>query len=225
MNEAIGADRGGCRNARCVWAASGCRCGILVGQHGGYLQTAQPVRRCVRAGAQRLCRCRQGRHAGRRRDQRHVDRARPAFELPQFQELQRYEGTDSRRIRRAGHRSVDGERAREGRFADRRYAGGTCRPQAQRSDHSSRRQPGPRADPAGGGREDARPGQQRDQSDDPPRGPGAVRRQADPRDHQDPVRPLASRRQEYRLHPRHLVQRADRCRPQQRDEEPEAAGR
>src|SRR2546423_1411173 len=48
---------------------------------------------------------------------------------------------------------------------------------------------------------------------------------ADPRDHQDPVGPLASRRQEYRLYPRHLVQRADRCRPQQCDEEPEAAGR
>ena len=61
-------------------------------------------------------------------------------------------------------------------------------------------------------------------ADDPPRGARAVRRQADPRDHQDPLGPLASRRQEHRLCPHHLVQRADRCRPQQRGEEPEAAG-
>src|SRR6266513_1587580 len=71
----------------------------------------------------------------------------------------------------------------------------------------------------------ARAGQKRHQPDRAPREPGAIRRQADSRDHQDPVGPLASRRQEYRLYPRHLVQRADRCRPQQCDEEPEAAGR
>ena len=52
-------------------------------------------------------------------------------------------------------------------------------------------------------------------------GQRAVRRQAHPRDHQDPVGPLAPRRQQHRLYPHHLVQRADRCRPQQRDEESE----
>ncbi len=38
-----------------------------------------------------------------------------------------------------------------------------CRPEARRPDHPSRRQPGAGPDPAGGGREDARPGQQRHQ--------------------------------------------------------------
>ena len=207
-----------------VLAAPGCRRGTA-GELGGDLQAAQPVRRRVRARARRICRRRQRRHAGRVGDQRHADLARSAFELSEHEELQRHEGADPRRVRRARDRGVDGERARQGGLADRRYAGGPRRAEARRSDHPSRRRSGPGDDPAGGGREDARPDQQRDQADDPARGKGPVRRQADPRDDQDPVGPLPPRRRQYRLHPDHHLQRADRCRPQQRDEEPEAAGR
>ena len=55
-------------------------------------------------------------------DQRHADLARSPFELSEHEELQRHEGPDPRRVRRARDRGVDGERARQGGVADRRYA-------------------------------------------------------------------------------------------------------
>ena len=226
VNEALGADRGGCRSGLSVYAAPD-----VGGAAAAAANTAETYKQLnlfgdvfelVRYG---LCRRRHRRHAGRGCDQRHADLARPALEFSEREELHRHEGADPRRVRRARHRGVDGERPRQGRVADRRHAGRQCRAEAGRPDHPSRRQPGAGPDLAGSGREDARAGQQRHHTDDPPRRPRAVRRQADPRDHQDPLGALASRRQEHRLHPHHLVQRADRCRPQQRDEEPEAAGR
>jgi len=60
---------------------------------------------------------------------------------------------------------------------------------------------GPRDDPAGSGRKNARSGQQRDQADDPARGARSLRCQADPGDDQDSVGPLPSRGRQYRLHP------------------------
>ena len=57
-----------------------------------HLSRAQPVRRRVRARSRRLRRSARRQQADRIGDQRHAGRARPAFELPEPQELQGHAG-------------------------------------------------------------------------------------------------------------------------------------
>ncbi len=103
--------------------------------------------------------------ADRRGHQRHAVRARPAFRLPQPQELPRHAGADEGGVRRSWHRGHHGGGCRQGGIADRRYAGGQGRPDGQRPHHASRRGADRRADAGAGGREDARPGQYLDHAD------------------------------------------------------------
>ncbi len=89
--------------------------------------------------------------------------------------------------------------------------------EARRPHHPSRRRAGAGPDLAGSGREDARPGQQRDQADGPPRH-AASRSKSKLTRARSPIQSVRSRLEgEYRLYPHHLVQRADRRRPEQRD--------
>ncbi len=173
-----------------------------------HLSPAQPVRRRVRARARRLCRQGLGREADRECRQRHAVVSRPAFELPQRQELPRHAGADARRVRRARHRSHDGERLRQGGDADRRHAGLQGRPEAGRPDRRARQAPGAGHVAERGGREDARTRQLRHRADHPAHRARAVRRHADPRGGEDPVGPLPHRGRR-RLCPHYLVQRAD----------------
>ena len=187
----------------------------------GHLSPAQSVRRCVRAGAQRLCREAGRQQAGRIRDQRHADRSRSAFQLHGRQELPRHAGADPRRVRRARHRSHDGRRPDQGGLADRRYARLQGRHHGQRHHHQSRRRSGAGPHPQPGRREDARPGQHQDPAEDHPQGPGqSDRRHAGARQHPRPLGARARRRRRHRLYPHHHLQRADHRRPEARDRQP-----
>ena len=63
-----------------------------------------------------------GQRAHQRRDRRHGQRSRSAFELHGREGLRRHADPDQGRVRRRRHRSDDGRRPDQGDLADRRHA-------------------------------------------------------------------------------------------------------
>ncbi|CAA9235370.1 MAG: Carboxyl-terminal protease, partial [uncultured Acetobacteraceae bacterium] len=206
-----GGGDGGLRGRHCD-RARGRRLGA--GQRaGGDLPPPQPVRRRVRARPRRIRGADQRPRRGRKRHQRHADRARSALLLPEPAQLPRHAGADARRVRRPGHRGHAGRRLHQGDLADRRDARRPRRGEARRPHHPPQRQF--RAGPvlAGGGGADARRARQHHPHHPPARGRGpADRAEPDARSHPPAGGALPPGGRRRRLCAPHLLQRADRGR-------------
>ena len=158
-------------------------------------------------------------------DQRHAHRARSAFELPERQELPGHAGADPRQVRRPRHRSHHGRRHDQGDLADRRHAR-PPRPASSPTTRSSRldgeavqgltltrrsRRCAARSTP-----------RSRSTIQRPTSRSRSTSSSSAPR---SPSRSVRSRTKASRLHPHHLVQRADLRRPQERHRQAEEGDR
>ena len=120
------------RSARCRSGAPQPRSRRL-----GDLPAAQPLRRRVRARPRStMSRRSTDKELIEMRDQRHADRARPAFELPARQTTSSdMQVQTSGEFGGLGIEVTHGERLRQGRVADRRHAGRPRRRPARRPHH------------------------------------------------------------------------------------------
>ena len=100
------------------------------------------------------------------RDQRHADRPRSAFHLPERRRVSRDAGGDRGQIRRTWHRGHPGQRSDQGDQHDGRHAGVQGRDQGRRCHHRAERQVGAVDVPEGCGRSHARGTQFEGHADD-----------------------------------------------------------